>query len=351
MIHPAIAHTKIFFRILVLLFPSRLSTVMKFTILLKQMDLMKRALEQHSIKVRFSDYDRAFLVEAVDTHSRLRRFLQVVKPETLTRKWRKRLLSKWKSSSGNPKKGRPPISATIRNLIIRMKRENPRWGSVRISGVLKSLAIEVSPETVRRTIQRGRKLGEILPTGDWKRFLKSHWDSLFCCDFLTVETSGFRRFYVFFIMELKSRKIVQFGITRNPNFQFVGNQLRGFMFDREGRKTHLIHDNSGELKWYDYESLGIKGIATVPLSPNMNSFAERFVGSLRRECLDHFIIFGYHQLYKLVREYIRYYNEERPHQGVGNCLIEPKNPVNLTGEVKSRPALFGLERSYYRDVA
>ena len=117
------------------------------------------------------------------------------------------------------------------------------------------------------------------------------------------------------------------------------------MFDREDQKTHLIHDNSGEPKWYDYESLGIKGIATVPFSPNMNSFAARFVGSLRRECLDHFIIIGCRQLYTLVREYIRYYNEERPHQGVGNCLIEPKNPVNLTGEVKSRPALFGLARS------
>ena len=243
------------------------------------------------------------------------------------------------------------MSAKIRKLIIRMKKENLRWGSVRISGVLRSLAIDISLETVRRTIQRGRKLGDILPTGDWKRFLKSHWNSLFCCDFLTVETSGFRRFYVFFIMELKSRKIVQFGITRNPDFQFVGNQLRGFMFDREDQKTHLIHDNSGELRCYDYESLGIKGIATVPFSPNMNSFAERFVGSLRRECLDHFIIFGYRQLYTLVCEYIRYYNEERPHQGVGNRLIEPQNPVNRTGEVKSYPALFGLERSYYRDTA
>ena len=83
----------------------------------------------------------------------------------------------------------------------------------------------------------------------------------------------------------------------------------------------------------------------------MNSFAERFVGSLRRECLDHFIIFGCRQLYTLVCEYIRYYNEERPHQGAGNRLIEPQNPVNRTGEVKSYPALFGLERSYYRDTA
>ena len=209
---------------------------MKFTILLKQMDMMKRALEQKSIKVRFNDYDRAFFVQAIDTHPRLKSLLQLVKPETLTRKWRKRLLSKWKSPSSSQKRGRPPMSAKIRKLIIRMKKENLRWGSVRISGVLKNLAIDVSPETVRRTIQRGRKLGDILPTEDWKRFLKSHWNSLFCCDFLTVETSGFRRFYVFFIMELKSRKIVQFGITRNPDFQFVGNQLRGFMFDREDQK-------------------------------------------------------------------------------------------------------------------
>ena len=154
MFHPALAHTKILFRILALLFPSRISTVMKLTILLKQMDLMKRALEQHSIKVRFSDYDRAFLFEAIDTHPRLKSLLQLVKPETLTRKWRKRLLSKWKPSSGNPKRGRPPMSAKIRKLIIRMKKENLRWGSVRISGVLKSLAIDVSPETVRRRLEK-----------------------------------------------------------------------------------------------------------------------------------------------------------------------------------------------------
>ncbi len=133
--------------------------------------------------------------------------------------------------------------------------------------------------------------------------------------------------------------------------RFVRNQLTGFMFDRMAEeKTYLIHDNSGELRWFDYESLGIIGVATVPYSPNMNSYAERFVRSLRNECLDWFIIWGRSHLGNLVSRYVKYYNTMRPHQGIGNTVPDGK-PVEETGEVKSRPVVFGRFHHFYREAA
>ena len=132
---------------------------------------------------------------------------------------------------------------------------------------MQKLDYDVSKDTVRRVIEKGRKNGEILPNGSWKKFIKSHIDSLFSCDFFTIDTVFNNRIYVFFLQEMKTRKIIQFGITSNPTMQFLRNQLTSFMFNRIGKKTHLIHDNSGELKWFDYKSVGITGISITPYSP------------------------------------------------------------------------------------
>jgi len=231
-----------------------------------------------------------------------------------------------------------------------MKKLNRLWGLRRIAGEMKKIDHDVSHETVRRVIQQGRKDGDIKPIGSWKRFLKSHLNSLFACDFLTVETVFSKRFYVFFIKELKSRKIVQYGLTSNPDRGFLRNQLKAFMFDRLDKKTHLIHDNSGELKWFDYSSVGITGVATVPYSPNMNAYAERFVRSIRQECLDHFIVFNSFHLRNLIREYVRYYNTQRPHQGINNTIPERQESLK-TGEIKKEKILFGLHTCYSRKAS
>ena len=218
--------------------------------------------------------------------------------------------------------------------------------------------------TIRRVIQKGRGDGDIPPNGSWKRFIKSHIDSLFCCDFFTIETVFNKRLYIFFLMEMKTRKIVLFGITGNPTIQFIRNRLSGFMFDRDGEKTILIHDNSGELKWFDYESIGITGIAITPYSPKagrkqascspmhpcINAHAERFVRSVKREYFDNFVVFNCTQLRNIMKEYVRYYNNLRPHQGIGN--IVPENPKSIeTGEIRKESALFGLYTNYYRSAS
>ncbi|WP_460052368.1 integrase core domain-containing protein [Spirochaeta dissipatitropha] len=146
---------------------------------------------------------------------------------------------------------------------------------------------------------------------------------------------------------MKTRSIKQFGITTTPNMAFVQNQLKGFMYDRCGETTWLVHDNSGELKWTDYEKLGISDVAITPHSPNMNAFAERFIGSIRREILNKMLIFSRRQLHTVISEYVSWYNTHRPHQGIGNQCPN-RAPPQAHGEIHSEPVLFGLYHNYYR---
>jgi putative transposase len=137
-------------------------------------------------------------------------------------------------------------------------------------------------------------------------------------------------------------------MTKNPDIPFLRIQLSFFSEEHSG--CHLIHDNSGELKYFPYKDYDIKGVATVPYSPNMNAFAERFVRSVRQECLDYFIIFSEKQLRRIFSEYVNYYNNYRPHQGVG-CIPNPPPDIPKDGEIKAKPVLFGLHHHYYRKTA
>jgi len=214
----------------------------------------------------------------------------------------------------------------------------------------KRFLYKVSHETISKILNRFRKTGDLKPSLSWKRFLASHWETLFACDFLTVTVFfGMVTLYVFFIMELKSRRIVQFGITANPNIQFLRNQFSVFEYEHSG--SILIHDNSGELKWFPYSQYNFKGIAIVPYSPNMNAYAERFVRSMRNECLDYFIIFTYGQLHRIVKNYIGYYNNYRPHQGLKGIPNGSPETLSTDGKIKQKPLLFGLHNHYYREAA
>jgi transposase InsO family protein len=154
--------------------------------------------------------------------------------------------------------------------------------------------------------------------------------------------------YVFFIIELKTRKIVQYGITTNPTIQFLRNQFSVFEYDFPG--ATLIHDNSGELRWFPYNQYNFKDVRIVPYSPDMNAYAERFVRSIRQECLDNFVIFTQGQLRRLVNNYIEYYNNYRPHQGLKGIPNGPPEQSSKTGTIKQKPLLFGLHNHYYREA-
>jgi transposase InsO family protein len=229
-----------------------------------------------------------------------------------------------------------------------MKNDNMLWGVYRIQDELRKVNVRVSRETIRKVLAEYRKSGAIKPNLSWSRFLKAHWGSLFACDFFTVDLFGFHRLYVFFILELKSRRIVQWNVTTNPSIPFLRNQLS--YFTDTFSESFLIHDNSGELKWFPYADYGINGIATVPYSPNMNAYAERFVRSIRTECLDWMIVINQNQLRNIMREYVQYYNYARPHQGIGRV---PEDTVaqQTNGAIKKEAVLFGLHHRYYRQAA
>ena len=145
-----------------------------------------------------------------------------------------------------------------------------------------------------------------------------------------------------------SRKVLKKFVsscTTNPNIQFLRNQFSAFEYDYPS--SMIIHDNSGELKYFPYNQYSFKDIAISPYSPNMNSYAERFVHSIRNECLDYFIIFTYKQLDRIIKSYIEYYNNYRPHQGLKGIPNSPPKKLSPTGTIK----LFGLHNHYYRDAA
>jgi transposase InsO family protein len=262
--------------------------------------------------------------------------------------WKNALAHYW--SHPHKSKGRPPLSNKVKLLILKMKKENPSWGLRRIRDELKKLSLKVSHETISKVLRHFRKTGDIQPSFSWKRFLSSHWKTLFACDFFTITVCGMVTYYVFFIMKLETRAIIQFGVTANPDIQFLRNQFSLFEYERPD--SLLIHDNSGELKWFPYNRYHFKDIAIVPYSPNMNTYAERFVRSVRQECLDHFIIFTYGQLFRIITAYVDYYNNYRPHQGLkGGIPNSPPQQNQNTGPIKQKPLLFGLHNHYYREAA
>ncbi|MBN2738223.1 MAG: transposase [Spirochaetales bacterium] len=318
-------------------------------VLKKENEILKRSMDLKGLKPHFTNQDRLFFALFSRLSSKINQFISLVKPETVMKWFHQLILKRW-NYSYKRKPGRKPVSAEIRNLILRFKNESVMMGAGKIQGELLKLGFKVSLSTIRRVIQTFRKQGEVKRSLTWSKFIKAQIKSLFAADFFTVDTFLGKRIYVFFIIALESRKVVQFCITDVPNHRFVRNQLIGFMDEREDEKTFLIHDNSGELRWQNYEGLGIKDVPITPMSPNMNAFAERFIGSVRRECLNYFIIFNRKHLDYLLREYIDYYNSCRPHQGIEQKIPDGYKP-QIKGRVVSSPVLSGLWNHYYREAA
>ena len=270
-----------------------------------------------------------------------------MKPATLL-KWQRSFIKKqW--TYKNAKLGRPPLTKATKEIILMMKNDNFQWGSRRISGELRKLGYDISHTTVQRVIQMYRENGYIKPTGSWSKFLKAHWESLFATDFFTVNTLFGKSYYVLFIIELKTRKLVQWRMTEHPTREFVRQQLIEFEEYLNYKHAYLIHDNGSQYITIDYEDYGITGKATGKRSPNMNVYAERFVRSIRQEALDHFILFSARQVKKIVNEYVNYYNKYRHHQGIND--IPDKYADDCSGRVMCDDVLFELHHHYYRSSA
>jgi len=300
--------------------------------------------------------DRALLAALARLLPAGRRHGLVVTPQTLLRWHRELVCRKWAQPRRSP--GRPPVDGRVRELVLRFARENPGWGYPRIAGELLKLGLRVSPSTIRRILLANRLGPAPRRSGPgWREFLRQQAASMLACDFFTVETIALRRFYVLFFIELESRRVHLAGCTANPTGAWVTQQARNLSFTGIfERMRFLIHDRDSKFSGtFDevFRSEGITVIHTPIRAPQANAYAERFVRTVRAECLDWLLIIGRRHLETVLRIYTAHYNRERPHRGL--ALLSPDStkadPPPSDGEVKRCDRLGGLIHEYHRAAA
>jgi transposase InsO family protein len=231
-----------------------------------------------------------------------------------------------------------------------MSRKNPLWGAPRIHGELLKLGIKVSQATVSKYMVRHRKP----PSQSWRTFLKNHAQDIISVDFFTVPTATFRVIYVFLILLNDRREIAHFNVTDSPSAFWTGQQIiQAFPWDTAPR--YLLRDRDkkyGEEFVSRVESIGIKEVLISAQSPWQNPYVERIIGSIRRECLDHVIIFNENHLRRVLKAYFRYYHESRTHLALEKDCPKPRpiEPIDF-GSVHSEPMVGGLHHRYYRQAA
>jgi transposase InsO family protein len=275
--------------------------------------------------------------------------LWIVQPATLLRWHRQGFQLFWKLKS-QARRGRQQISEDTIEWIRRMARENALWGAERIRGELLKLGIRVAKRTIQHYMWRERSGRPASPS--WATFLKTHAHDMWACDFIPVIDLLFQQLDVFFIVELATRRVVHVGVTRHPSQFWVAQQLREATPNRE-KPQFILRDNDSRYgSAFDAlaKTTGIEVLRTPFRSPRANAIAEPFVGSLRRECLDHLLIFSERQLYRVIAAYVTYFNESRPHQGIDQRVpCGPPTPVEPTsGKIIALPVLNGLHNEYRR---
>ena len=313
-------------------------------------------------RLRFSDDQRRRLATKGRALGRqvLRETEPIVTPATILRCHRELIARKYDGSAMRGL-GRPPIAKEIRALAVRMASENESWGYTRIVGELSKLGHRISRSTVRR-ILRERGIGpapERLPHMPWSKFLKAHWEAIAAADFFTVEVwtgVGLVRYMVFFVIDLSTRRVEIAGIAPVPNGLWMRQVARNSIDDLSGflrGKRFLIHDRDPLYTRGFREVLGYAGVRHVrlpPKSPNLNAYAERFVLSIKSECLDRMVMLGERHLRRAVASYMEHYHMERCHQGIGNWPIEGV-PELASGPVERTERLGGILSHYYRRAA
>ena len=314
-------------------------------------------------RLRLTDDQRRRL--AVKGHVLGRRHLAaiagIVTPDTILR-WYRRLVATKYDSLKTRGPGRPTTKPDIAALVVRMANENPTWGYTRIRGGLKHLGHDLARNTIKAILKDHgiEPAPERRTKMPWKTFLAAHWDALAAADFFTVEVltmAGLVRYVVLFVMKLKTRTVEVAGITRQPGGSWMTQVARNLTDADDGflrGMEYLILDRD-PLYTAAFRDLlrdsGVKPLLLPARSPNLNAFAERFVGSIKSECLDRIVPLGEKHLRAAVRAFVDHYHEERPHQGLGNELIAPKTTSLGPGPVRCRERLGGVLKFYDREAA
>jgi transposase InsO family protein len=295
-------------------------------------------------RVRLTNHDRWFFVQLYRWFPSILTVLTIIRPATLVR-WHQagfRGYWRWKSQRRG---GRPQIEADVRALIRQMSIENPLWGSPRIHGELLKLGFAVAQSSVAKYMVKRRGP----PSQGWRTLLHNHAPDIAAMDLFVVPTIGFDLLYAFIIVRLDRRGLVWINVTTKPTAEWIARQLTE-AFPRDEAPHCLIRDRDqiyGAIVTRRLRAMGIRDKPTAPASPWQNGFAERLIGSIRRECVDHFIVLGEAHLRRILRSYACYYNDIRTHRSLDKDAPVTR-PVQRTGIITSNPILGGLHRHYVR---
>jgi putative transposase len=322
-----------------------------------------RVLRRKSGRPKFTARDRVLLAAASRLLPRQRwasSFL--VTPQTLLRWHRILVRRKWTYGKEHTP-GRPPIDPQTTELVLRMARDNARWGCVRICGELRKLGIRVGATTIRTLLRRHglgpapRRCG---PT--WTQFLRAQAEGIIGCDFFTVETIRLKTLHVLFFIHLSTRQVVAAGVTAHPGTAWVTQQARNAAMDLDDRGVSirfLLRDHDAKFSHGFDDVFGSEGgqILRTPIrAPKANAHAERWVQTARAECLDWTLVLGRRHLLRLLRGYVRHYNQQRPHRGLALAVPEPEareqgSPHGDARAVRRRDVLGGLIHEYHKVAA
>ena len=321
-------------------------------VLRHELELLRRQVARPKLRPA----DRALLAGAACHLPRPARSARLVTPRTLLRWHRALVRRRWRQPSG--RRGRPELPAEVRELVLQLARENPRWGHRRICGELGKLGFWMSATSVRRLLASAKLEPAPRRSGpSWREFLQAQAASIVACDFFTVETVLLRRYYVLFFIAHASRRVWLAGCTRNPSGAWVTQQARnlGLDFSEQGVRF-LIRDRDSKYSGpFDeiFRSEGIRIVKAPVRAPKANAIAERFVRTVRSECLDWLLILNRRHLENVLRFYVDHYNGERPHRALELRPPDPDTPQagSHVGKIHRRDRLGGLIHEYHRAAA
>jgi len=330
---------------------------LEILVLRHQLTVLRRQLA----RPRLEPTDRALLAALSRVLPRARWSCFFVQPATLLG-WHRRLVA---GAWTYPRRGlgRPPLDHDVQQLIIRLARENPRWGYQRIKGELQQLGVQASATAIRTTLRRhGLDPAPRRATTTWRRFLRQQAAGIVACDFFTVDTVWLRRLYVLFFLELHTRRVHLAGVTANPNAAWVTQQARTLLLvlEERGRRVRfLIHDRDAKFchEFDDvFGSEGVDLVVTPVQAPNANAYAERWVRTVRAECLDWLLVVGRRHLEQVLRVYVQHYNRHRAHRALQLQAPDPAPAPSIVDEdrqasVHRRDLLGGLLHQYHRRAA
>ena len=294
--------------------------------------------------------DRLFWVWLARVWAGWRQPLLIVTPDTVLRWQRRRFREHWTKLSGRPTVGRPPVNAELKALVGKMAAANPLWGAPRIHGELLKLGIHVAERTVSRLVPKRR----MPPSQTWRTFLTNHVRDLVSLDFFTVPTARLRVLFVLVVLAHHRRRVVHFNVTEHPTAHWTAQQIVDAFPDNTA-PSYLLRDRDqvyGHAFRQRVKGMGIGEVLSAPSCPWQNPFAERLIGSIRRECLDHVFVLGERHLRHILTRYFAYYHQARTHLTLDKDAPDLR-PIQrpATGKIVQRPEVGGLHHRYIRQAA